>query len=105
MLSENFTVELENNLIHTLSEHLACWKRYIDDTISFIKNDSVDYVISVLNSFLPSIQFMYETEKSNSISFLDMEFLLVGENIETFLKVFPKPTDLYIHLQSFAPLQ
>ena len=96
--------ELENNLIHTLSEHLACWKRYIDDTFSFIKNDSIDYVMSVLNSFLPSIQFMYETENSNSISFLDMEFLLVGENIETF-RVFPKPIDLYIHLQSFAPLQ
>ena len=26
-------VELEKNLIHTLSEHLSCWKRYVDDTI------------------------------------------------------------------------
>ena len=37
-----FMVELENNLIHTLSEHVPCWKRYVDDTICFIKNDSID---------------------------------------------------------------
>ena len=27
VLSGIFMVELENNLIHTLSEHLICWKR------------------------------------------------------------------------------
>ena len=97
VLSGIFMVELENNLIHTLSEHLTCWKRYVDDTICFIKNDSIDYVISVLNSFHPSIQFTYETENNESISFLDIELLRVGENIET--RAFGKPTntDLYIH--------
>ena len=105
VLSGIFMVELENNLIHTLSEHLACWKRYVDHTICFIKNDSIDYVISVLNSFHPSVQFTYETENNNSISFLDIELLRIGENIET--RVFRKSanTDLYIHWQSFATLQ
>ena len=105
VLSGIFMVELENNLIHTLSEHLSCWKRYVDDTICFIKNDSIDYVFSILNSFHPSIQFIYETENNNSISFPDIELLRVGENIET--RVFRKPanTDLHIHWQSFAPLQ
>ena len=83
VLSGIFMVELENNLIHTLSEHLACWKRYVDDIICFIKNDSIDYVSSVLNSFHPSIQFTYETGNNNSIPFLDIELLRVGENIET----------------------
>ena len=78
VLSGIFMVKLKNNLIHTLSEHLACWKRYADDTICFIKNDSIDYVISVLNSFHPSIQFTYETENNNTISFLDIELLRVG---------------------------
>ena len=105
VLSGIFLVELENNLIHTLSEHLACWKRYVDDTICFIKNDSIDYVISVLNNFYPSMQFTFQTENNNSISFLDIELLRVGENIET--RVFRKPTntDLYIPWQSIAPLQ
>ena len=96
-----FMVELENNLIHTLSEHVPCWKRYVDDTICFFKNDSIDQVISVLNSFPRSIQFTYQTEKNNSISFLDIELLRVGENIGTrvFLKL--TNTDLYIHRQPF----
>ena len=38
VLSGIFKVGLENS-IHTLSEHLACWKRYVDDTICFIKNN------------------------------------------------------------------
>ena len=42
VLSGIFMVELENNLINTLSEHLVCWERYVDDTICFIKNESVD---------------------------------------------------------------
>ena len=99
MLSGIFMVEWENNLIHTLSEYLVCWKRYVDDTICFIKNVSIGYVISVLNGFHPSMQLTYETENNNTISFLDIELLRVGENIET--RVFRKPTntDLYIHWQ------
>ena len=78
-----FMVELENTLIYTLSEHLVCWKRYVDDTICFIRNDSIDFVISVLNSFHPSIQLTYETENNDSISFPGIQLLRVGENIET----------------------
>ena len=100
-----FMVELENNLIHTLSEHLACWKRYVDDTLCLNKNLSIDYVISVLNSFHSSIQFTYEAEKNNAISFLDIELLRVGENIETRVLRKPTNTDLYIHWQSLAALQ
>ena len=49
-------VESENELIQTLSKYLACQKLYVDKTIWFIKNDSIDYVISVLNSFQTSIR-------------------------------------------------
>ena len=65
--------------------------------ICFIKNDSIDYVISVLDNFHPSIQITCETENNNSISFLDIELLRVHENIET--RVFRKSTntDFYIH--------
>ena len=75
------------------------------DTICFIKNESTDYVNSVLNTYHPSIQFTYETEKNISISFLDIELLRVDKNME--IRVFQKPTntDLYIHSQSFVPLQ
>ena len=66
VLSAIFMAELENNLSHTLSEYRGCWKRYLDGTICFIKNDSIVYAISVLNSFHPSIQFTYETGNNTS---------------------------------------
>ena len=105
VLSGIFMVELKNNLMNTLSEHLACRKLYVDGTICFIKNDSIDYVISVLNSSHLSVQFTYETENNNSTSFLDIGLLRVSENIET--RVFRKATnaDLPTHWQSFTSLQ
>ena len=41
----------------------------------FNKNDSINYVISVWNNFHQSIEFTYETENKNSISFLDIQLL------------------------------
>ena len=95
VLSRMFMIELENNLIQTLSEHLACWKIHVDETIYFIKNDSFDYVISVLNSFNLSIQFTYETENNNSISFLNIELLHIGENIENMM---PENKHCFCHM-------
>ena len=55
-------VELENTLVTTLSNHPMSWKRYVDDTNCFLKEDSIEHLMSVLNGFHPSIQFTYETE-------------------------------------------
>ena len=44
-------VELERNLIPILTDHLSCWRRYVDDSICFIKNGSVEHVLPTLNSF------------------------------------------------------
>ena len=53
-----FMAELENTLVPTLSDHLVSWKRCIDDTNSFIKEGLKRHVISVLNSFQLSFQFI-----------------------------------------------
>ena len=31
-----FMVELGRNLLQTLSQYLTSWKRYVDDTISYV---------------------------------------------------------------------
>ena len=82
VLSGIFMEELENTLVPTLSNHLMSWKRYVDDTNSFIKEDSIEPVMSVLNGFHPSIQFAYETESKNRLSFLDLLIIRNGQNIE-----------------------
>ena len=50
-----FTVELENTLFPTLSNHLLSWKRYVDSTNCFIKEDLIEHVMLVLNAFHLSI--------------------------------------------------
>ena len=76
-------VELENTLVLTLSNHCISWKRYYDDNNCFIKEDSIDHVMSVLNGFHPSIQFKYDTESNNRLSFLDVPIIRNGQSIET----------------------
>ena len=78
---------------------------YVDDTICFIKNGSLKHVLSALNNFHSSIKFTYETESGNKLSFLDVQLIRTGDNIETC--VFRKPTnaDIYIHWNSFAPFK
>ena len=52
VLSGIFMVELENTIVPTLSNNLTSWKRYLDDTNCFIKEDSIEHVMSVLNGFI-----------------------------------------------------
>ena len=65
VLAGLFMVELENTLVTALSNHLMSWKRYVDDTSCFLKEDSIEHVMSVLNGFYPFIQFTCETESKN----------------------------------------
>ena len=54
-------VELEKCIIPTLSDHLKSWKRYVDDTLAFVKIGMHDYVLDRLNSFDEKIKFTYDT--------------------------------------------
>ena len=47
------------------------WKRYVDDTFTIVHRDNVDGLLTHLNNQQPSIRFTMETEKNNSIAFLD----------------------------------
>ena len=98
-------VELKKTLVPTLSNHLKSWKRYVDGTNFFIKEDSIEHVLSVLNGFHPFIQFTHETEPNNRLSFLDVLIIRNGQSIETCVYRKPTNTDIYIHWNSFAPIQ
>ena len=69
------------------------WKRYVDDTITYIKTDSIMHVLDILNS--QNIKFTYELESNGKI-FLDALLMRIGSNLET--RVFHKKTnnDIYI---------
>ena len=50
VLSDIFMIELETFLLPVLTDCIQFWKRYVDDTLCFIKVGSVTYMLSVLNS-------------------------------------------------------
>ena len=64
VIANIFMVDLETNLVPMLEDHVQKWRRFVDDTFTYIKIGSVDYFLSVLNSFLKNIKFTYG-EKQN----------------------------------------
>ena len=53
-------VELENTMVAGLSNHLYFWRRYVDDTFTFLKEKSITFVEEQLNLYHPNLQFTYE---------------------------------------------
>ena len=97
-------VELESVLVPKLKDHVKKWRRFVDDTFVYVKRGSIEYVLSVLNSFHDNIKFTYEQENNNKLAFLDVLFIRDYEKINT--TVFWKDThnDLYLRWESFSPI-
>ena len=51
VLAESFTIEFENLLLPNSTKYITFWKRYVDDTIGFVKIGVTEIIFSVLNSF------------------------------------------------------
>ena len=86
-------VELENSIVPKLNSHLQFWKRYVDDTLTIVKEGSINHVLQQLNSFYPNIQF------TSAIPFLDILIIRKKSKIET---VYRKSTDTGIYLNWFS---
>ena len=69
ILANVFLVELENALVPRLYQHVKKARRYVDDTFPYAKNESSDYVLTILNSFQPNISFSNEKKITLSYRF------------------------------------
>ena len=83
VLSDIFVTELETSLLPELTDYIQFWKRYVDDTICFIIVGSVNYILSVLNSFDVNIKFTYQLEHEGKLPFLDVLLCRSGKKIYT----------------------
>ena len=72
ILANIFMVELERLVIPNPMDQMKCWTRYVNDVLCFIKTDSMDYALKMLNGFHRNIQFTYEVETHSQNSFLDI---------------------------------
>ena len=51
VLVDIFMIELENSFLPNLTKYTTFGKRYVDDTICFVKIGTTEFIISVLKSF------------------------------------------------------
>ena len=65
VLADLLMTELEKIVVPTPATHLRFRRRYVDDTICFVKIGSIEYILSVINNFHEKIQFTYEFEKDS----------------------------------------
>ena len=42
-----------------LHQHAKKWRPYVDDTLVYVKNESIDYVLTTLNKFRDNISSTY----------------------------------------------
>ena len=59
VLASIFMVELERTISPTLKKHMSLWKRYVDHTISYIKEEPIEHVLSKLNGYHYNIELTY----------------------------------------------
>ena len=76
-------VKLENGLVPTLNESMTLFRRFINDTITCVKNDCIAYALDQVNSFHEQIQFTYEVEHNNKLPFLDVLFIKNANKMDT----------------------
>ena len=96
VLTDIFMVELENNIVPVLGGNLSLWKRYVDDTICFVKIGTINYIKTILNNFDLNITFTYEVENDYKLSFLDALLIKKGNNIVTTVYCKATANDIYL---------
>ena len=102
VLSDIFMMELETSLLPELTDYMQFWKRYVDDTICFIKGGSVNYKLSLLNSFDANIKFTYELEHEGKLPFLDLLLCRTEKKIYTTLYSRTNNNDVYLNWNAFT---
>ena len=104
VLSDIFVIELETFLLPELIDYIQFWKRYVYDTICFIKVGSVNYILSVLNSFDVNIKFTYELEHKSKLPFIGVLLRRSGKKIYTTVYRKAINNDVHLNWSVFAPI-
>ena len=105
VLADIFMTELEKTLLPDIYiRYIKFWRRYVDDTTSYVKIGSIKHVLCLLNSFDENIQFTFESESKDTLPFLDV--LLCRNGRELTATVYRKKTNygIYLNWNAFTPI-
>lgn len=97
--------DLQEYCINKLTYQLPFFKRYVDDIITSIPNDTSQHIIDVFNSYHPRLKFTIEKENNSKIPFLDV-LLIRNENGTIDTDWYHKPTfsERFLNYSSQHPL-
>ena len=90
-------VELKSVLVPKLNDHVRKWRRLLDGTFMYVNCGSIEYVLSILNSFHNDIKFTYEQENNNRLLFRDVLFIRDDKKINSTLCREDTHNNLYLH--------
>ena len=104
-LTNIFMVGLENIIIPRLENEIKMWKRYVDDTTCFVKFDSANLMLTILNSFNNNIKVNIEIKEDPVILFLDVLLIKTPNRIHTTLYRNKINSYWHIHWNSFVQVK
>ena len=100
----NIFVGYQEAKLFNIAKRPLVYFRYVDDTFAVLNNeeDCNTFFIQV-NSFHPSLRFIYEKKSNHSLPFLDV--LVERHDPEFLISVYRKPifTGQYLRWNSFSP--
>ena len=67
VLADAFMVEFENKIVPVLQENLSFYKRYVDDTICFVKIGTINYITKILT--MPTLHSFMKLKKTANYHF------------------------------------
>ena len=104
IISEIIMQHLENSVIDQIPFNIPFYKRYVDDIFIPLPYNKIESTLKFFNSFHNKLQFTFEKENNNSLSFLDMKIIRLED---TSLKInwYRKPTwsGRYLNFMSSHP--
>ena len=65
-LANIYMVTLEQELIPKLTTQMCGWKRYVDDTLAYVKSEEIPNILEELNSYDHRNLFTHEIANDNS---------------------------------------
>ena len=71
VIANLYMEDFEEQALSSLTTAPKIWKCYVDNTFTILKQNDVEHFLEHLNTQQPTIRFTMETEKDNTIPFLD----------------------------------
>ena len=100
VVSQIVMEDLEETVLDRVSFYIPFFYRYVDDSITAVPKDKVNFILEHFNKYHKKIQFTIEIEEHNSINFSNVTLHHKNEKIKTELYTKKTWSSRYLNYQS-----